>query len=354
MDQNHTDIDENLLLQYLLGKSDPVQETAVQAWLNAESGNRRVLDRLESLWVESGRLTPAPVAVDVNRAWKRVSSRMAHHEKSKFRIGELVIPVYRISSRNLVRAAAVIILLIGSYAIYRFTNLPLKKVELASETMIIHDTLPDGSKVYLNMYSTLLYPEHFKEACREVTLNGDAYFEIKPDEKQPFIVHAGKAVVRVLGTSFRVNTNPDGVADTDGSVKVTVYQGRVAFFNVGGEIADTTSLVMLAGESGILKRGALYPSMTEAPSPDDHFWANRSLDFRNISLSMVFALLEKYYPVKITTSDPAIAKCRLTASFVNEPADRIIAVIAASFGLQIEMQGQNVHLTGHGCDKNDQ
>jgi ferric-dicitrate binding protein FerR (iron transport regulator) len=101
----------------------------------------------------------------------------------------------------------------------------------------------------------------------------------------------------------------------------------------------------------MMKEGTLQPVKTDAASPDDLFWANRALDFRNTTLSGVFALLEQYYQISVSVSDPTILNCRLTASFVNEPADRILTVIAESFGLKLEVRGKIFQLTGNGCNK---
>jgi hypothetical protein len=60
---------------------------------------------------------------------------------------------------------------------------------------------------------------------------------------------------------------------------------------------------------------------------------------------------ENYYQIKVRVSDPAILNCLLTASFVNEPPDRIMSVIAESFGLQLQGSGQEFQLTGAGCDE---
>ena len=76
MDQNQGNIDEHLLLQYLLGNAGAEAQKHIEEWLNESKENRRLLDRLESLWLETGKLDPAPVAVDVEMAWKKVSRRM--------------------------------------------------------------------------------------------------------------------------------------------------------------------------------------------------------------------------------------------------------------------------------------
>jgi transmembrane sensor len=352
MNQNQQDIDELLLLQYLQGNADDALRTRIESWLNADSGNRRSLDRLESLWLETGRISPVPVAVDTDAAWDRMFLRISGAGN---REGMLRIPG---NSRVLWAIAASVIILAGIFSIYKLTERP-KQLMLASHDRVLTDTLPDGSKISLNLNSTLDYPAEFGNKVREVKLTGEVFFEVKHDSMHPFVVDAGPAKIRVLGTAFNVNVHPVRVVDPVRVkdpvrvVEVNVVQGRVMLFRVDERSGDTMSLILQAGESGIMKEGALKPERTVKSTPDGLFWANQSLDFSRTTLAEVFGLLEKYYALKISVSDPAILDCRLTASFVNEPAEKILTVIAESFGLKLEGRNQDYHLTGHGCNNED-
>ena len=343
MNQNQQDIDENLLLQYLLGNADKELVASIEVWLSADNRNRHCLDQLESLWLETGKLTPAPVAVDVEAAWEKVSMRISL-ENLKLPVYEKEKPTRIKLYRSLLGAAAMIILLIGVYTIFRLIHRPVKQVELFSGITIVHDTLPDGSKVSLNKNSRLVFPEKFSKSNREVTLTGEALFEVEPNKAYPFIVNTSLVGIRVLGTIFSVNTHSDGV------VLVSVTQGIVMLFKVDERNGDTLSLLLHTGECGMMKKGALHPVRTEATSPDGLFWANHTLDFRSTLLSEVFTMLEKYYSVKITASDPSVMNCRLTATFLNEPVNRILAIIAESFNLELQTQGKIYHFTGQGCN----
>ncbi len=352
MNQNQKDIDENLLLQYLLGNADEELRFKVGEWLSAGSRNRMHLDRLESLWLETGKLSPVPVSVDVEAAWLRMTERLALQEPAK--PGPAEKSSRMISARYLLGAAAMVILLVGIYSLYRYIISPVQQTEISSGSEIFHNTLPDGSMVILNTHSKLIFPEEFKKGKRLVTFAGEAYFEVKHDKSKPFIVNTGIAAVRVLGTSFRVKTQPKSGTNIAGEVEVSVTEGRVMLFVVDERSGDTASVILAAGESGIWKSGMVTPIRNGSTAPDVHYWANHLLEFRGNALSEVFQLLEKHYSVKITVGDPKVMDCRLTASFMNEPADRILAVIAGSFGLGLEVRGQNYHFTGHGCSrKND-
>lgn len=106
----------------------------------------------------------------------------------------------------------------------------LKEVKAEYHTLVVERggefqlILPDGTKVWLNSDSELRYPSIFNKATRQVYLKGEAYFEVKHSEKQPFIVTAGECQVKVLGTEFNISSYWD-----EGHIATTLVKGKVAY-----------------------------------------------------------------------------------------------------------------------------
>ena len=103
-----------------------------------------------------------------------------------------------------------------------------------------HLVLSDGTRVWMNARSRLVYPVAFGDT-REVELEGEAYFEVTRDENRPFIVHAGQVAVKVLGTEFNVNTCRKQKVQTvlvKGSVQVENGGKREVVLRPG-ELAET-------------------------------------------------------------------------------------------------------------------
>ncbi len=343
MNQNNQDIDESLLLQYLLGNTENENRSMVENWLDADSGNRKNLDRLEALWLETGKLNPPPLVVDVDKAWERFSDRTKDLEKPLAGISRQSVSIRFL--RFALGAAAMILLIFGIYTTIRLFTVKVKEIEMAAGTSIISDTLPDGSMVTLNRQSKLSYPEEFTNEERCLTLTGEAYFNVSKDPLKPFIVDAGRAKVKVLGTTFNVSAYPEK------EIRVTVNEGRVLFFVVDTLLKDTSSIVLEAGMTGTLKPGAASPEIVTDSIPDNLFWVNHTFDFNGTPLAEVFRMLEQYFDIKVSVSQQDILNCRLSASFVNDPADRIMTVVAESFGLKLSMKGKNYNLSGNGCSK---
>lgn len=109
----------------------------------------------------------------------------------------------------------------GETAIYREKNEVSTKT--GSNSRIV---LPDGSTVWLNAGSTIEYDKNFDHEIREVSLNGEAYFDVTKDPERPFIIHTQKINIKVLGTAFNVKSYAnDSHSETSlihGSIEVTM------------------------------------------------------------------------------------------------------------------------------------
>ena len=131
--------------------------------------------------------------------------------------------------------AASLLLCFASWFIYDYWK-PVAMQTVSAGAAISVITLPDQTKVTLNRYSSLTYPDRFKEDRREVQLQGEAYFEVEKDARHPFVVKADPVEVEVLGTHFNVEAYPG-----DAEVKTTLLEGSVAVNAPAGNSRITLS-----------------------------------------------------------------------------------------------------------------
>jgi transmembrane sensor len=139
-------------------------------------------------------------------------------------------------------------------------------------------TLADGTKVWLNAASSITYPTAFAGTSREVSITGEAYFEVTRNHKQPFIVKTLKEEVTVLGTSFNVNAYAEEPA-----MKTSLIQGSV---KVG-------KVVIRPGYAYI--NGKVIPTDIE----QDVAWKNGAFNFRNVDTEAAFRQLARWYNVEV-------------------------------------------------------
>jgi ferric-dicitrate binding protein FerR (iron transport regulator) len=196
-------------------------------------------------------------------------------------------------------------------------------------------TLPDGSNIFLNRNTRLSYRENFGRHGRNVALSGEAFFEITHDEKNPFTVDAGKASVKVLGTSFNIITsNPDL------AVEVFVKTGKVTVSDKGSE----NELVLDQGYLGIMNSGSSQKSINN--DPNYLAWNTGRLVYDGQTLDVVFRDLKKVYNMDLVTDDPGILKNKWTTNgpIDNQPQETIIRLICVSFNLSYTKDGNIYHL----------
>ncbi len=228
---------------------------------------------------------------------------------------------HRGRNRWLVAAGIAAILATGTFFLSRTD----KTVTLAATEEKQLFTLPDGSKVYLNRHSTLRYNNRFADNNRDITLQGEAFFDVVPDAKHPFIVHAGASQTEVLGTSFGIK------AYGEEPVRLNVVTGKVAFSNTERK---SDALVLTAGHSAVVKTGK-DPEAETGSDPNFTSWKDNRLVFHHTPLSATFAAMEDYFGITIKIEDPSIGSLEYMGTFDQPNADSIFKVISTATQVKI-------------------
>lgn len=149
-------------------------------------------------------------------------------------------------------------------------------------------TLPDGSRVWLNAGSSLTYPSRFTPKSREVTLTGEAYFEIQEQRFVPFKVLTEGQEVEVLGTQFNLSAYAD-----DPATQTTLVEGSVRVHIP----TNGASLQLQPGEQGQLVNDALGKSTVDIAQYIS--WKSGLFDFTDQSLDVVMRQLARWYDLEI-------------------------------------------------------
>lgn len=242
-------------------------------------------------------------------------------------------------------AAAISFFLIASYFLYPYlspteTNqlLATKVKEVsASKGQKLNIKLPDGTQIKLNANSKISYPENFSGGTREVTLNGEAYFDVKHNPSRPFIVHTKYATTQVLGTSFNINTTQEAIAVTlvNGRVNVSVPNGKTALLE--------------PDQQAIIARGATDIVTHKVDVQKYIGWKNNTLRFDHITVREAFAIMENWYNVKIKVNDPALMDCIITSKYENESLENVLNSFLFMLKMESKIDGRLVTVSGQGC-----
>ncbi len=255
-------------------------------------------------------------------------------------------PFYR---RYLAAAAcvAMIAIMFGIWTSYQFQISRQEPVAISAPNVPVKFTrnlkLPDGSLVILKDGSTLNYPESFSGEKREVTLNGEAYFDIMHTDSLPFVIHTGKVKTVVLGTSFNIRAYPGQkeivVSVTRGKVRVEKDEGEVL------AILTQDQQVVYKGEDSEIQK-------TETNAGKAAEWIKGDMEFDGAAFEDIALLLEKRYSVRIDFENSALKKCLTVVSFSGteslETILETLCVIRNASYTQID-SGQYI-IRGDGCE----
>lgn len=189
--------------------------------------------------------------------------------------------------------------------------------------------LPDGSKVWLNAESTLKFSVPFQKNIRNVDLQGEAYFEVTKNQKQPFVVHSGNIEVKVLGTQFDCKA-----FEEDKTIEVILEEGSVALnSNVGSGLEES---ILKPGDRAVIEKSTGKTLIRNEEIGKYIAWHNGKLVFDNTSMEEVSSMLERWYGVEVVVKDKDILNYRFTTTFDNESLFHVIELLSLSSPIQMK------------------
>ncbi len=261
-----------VILRFLGGNASSEEIVLLQTWLEESEANRQYFDEVNSTYQASITLNRLNHH-KVDQAWQMLSQRIEQEpivQKKRPKPSSLLI--YKIAATVclLVATAALLFKLIpGSTHEQHATIVRNSK---GNNTRIL---LPDSSTVWLNANSTLEYTNEFGNTTREVTLKGEAFFDVKKDNKA-FIVKTDKIQVHVKGTRFNIEAYKKNA-----TVKTTLEEGKVEL-HVDG---NNKFFTMKPGDQIILNT-QLNDIVVKKVNPFDvSAWKEDELVFDNTPLS---------------------------------------------------------------------
>lgn len=325
-----------LILKYLDNRCTPLEKEQVEQWLQLP-GNEQVLDEILTEKLPDDILAGAAVDVAVEKmeTWRTtLQQRMLPPVPKGGRIKKMFF--------RQVAIWATVLFGIGYYAVQQMGR---QRSGIATEALMVKRnamgqrasiTLTDGSVIMLGANSQLTYPETFNGNTREVTLDGEAFFEISEDPLHPFIVHTGDVQTKVLGTSFRISAfsgAPLTVAVATGKVRVDQQRN-------GGwmELA-----VLTPGRQVTWNGNANSPVVAAVNAADITGWKTGRLVFNNKTLQEVTTELERWYNAAIVFRQPEKAQERITVTlFSGASLEKTLQTLAVGSNFKYTINGKQV------------
>ena len=294
--------------------------------------------RLKALFGEA--LGTTPTTEQTEQAWQEfITPRRASSSKRK----NLYI--------GITSAAAVLVLMLALWPLMR-TDIPKESIQVFAslespkeityteegERMEVSTpagtttpiTLSDGTQVLLGANSRLEYAKHFSAGKREVTLTGEARFNVAKDAGRPFIVHTEQIQTQVLGTVFDVKAYPQTLPD------VTLYEGKVEV-----SLNGTAPRLMQPGEQAFLnKEGKLQ---LEKASEETSKWAEGEFAFDNRELMAVMQEIGSWYNISVVFHSRPLLEERIYFRMSRKASTNEVLAVLNDMGIaKFEIENEKI------------
>lgn len=304
----------------------------MENWRSSSPDHQKFFEEMEEIWKESGDLYSN---YEVNRVdgWEKLSDKLS--------LGTNNSNSLPVKLKYLSRFAAVLVLLVSIGFIAKFFNDRAKVgrevITFQAENKKADILLPDSSMVTLDRHSRLKYRKEYNATQREVDLKGTAFFSVKGDAFKPFIVNMEGCAVKVVGTSFFLNS--DSVSN---QITLIVVSGKVHFYAASKVdsfvVVSKNEKAMYAVSTGKIVKEQKY-------NPNEIVWKTGNFIFEEEKLLNVCNILSSYYAVKISLPDTSLNELRLTAGFNEQRLTDIIEAIEATFDIEADTVGHTIVLS---------
>jgi transmembrane sensor len=324
-----------LLTKRLSAGLDAAEQEEFNNFITANNECRQQYDFFKAYWVQ-------------NQEHYSNSDLMFQRIKNKINIPqqEAIVTDINVAAKrfnNIIKTvAAIFITAICCSAAYYFTQktgntkvaqLEMTKTPSRAKSKIV---LSDGSVITLNSETVLKYPPVFKGNTREVYLNGEAFFDVTKDHARPFIVHAGKMSIKVLGTAFNIKSY-----ENDPASETTLIRGAIEV-----TLTDRPSdrIILKPNEKLVLKSTPIKAQPLKKRSPKINYdsvntsyalttltylrsndttvvetsWVNNKLVFKDEEFKNLANKLERWYGIKVKFKNSDVKDYRFTGVFEKE------------------------------------
>ncbi len=197
-------------------------------------------------------------------------------------------------------------------------------------------SLPDGTTGWLNSNSSLKYNGNFN-ADRQVTLTGEAFFDVFKDKKRPFIVTTNEVIVKVLGTRFNIASY-----ENEKNVEVVLEEGKLAF-----TCKELNKSYILNPNDMIIYDKMVKDFSIEIVNPNKYLsWVEGKLVFRNEPLDVVARRLERWYDIDVEVNVAYTEDIKWRATFIDESLENVLSLMNRSLPINYSIEPQNLKPNG--------
>ena len=365
-------VTEELLFRHFHGSANEAESKLIADWLESSKPNRQFYATLKKISIDleaNTRVRTGTTDAAYNKFIQRVESSRsfyrAHIRFSNRRTGFRIVAI-----------AAAVMLLVSITLISYFAG--SHRFHLEDEAMYVVEVpyggrsnlvLPDGSKVWLNAGSKLTYSSRFSSRNREVSIEGEAYFDVEKNN-HPFVVKTSHLDIQVLGTTFNVKSYPD-----EDKIETTLVEGEIkikrkeskqllimnprekltyhkasssvkikntaeSLTEVGGEFTQVAP-----DEQDTSEAGARIEIREDIDPQPEVSWKDGDLIFSTEPLSELAKKLERKYDVQFIFLDQELKTYSYSGTLRDVPLEQVLNALELTSPVRYKIDGRVVQLT---------
>lgn len=319
---------DRLITDYLEGVISAEDEARLVAWINQSEENNVHFRMVEADWEAAH--SPSAEAVHMlqmvrEQTLRKVARQQARRRRrvwggvSAFAVAAAVIAAVIMIPRQTMQAPQ------------PATELYTMAAPVGTHSML---SLPDGTTVWLNAGSSLSYGSDFNVRSRDITLKGEAYFEVAHNEGLPFVVYAGDCSFTVLGTKFDISAYTD-----DPSLQVVLMEGSLRFQS------ELSTDLMTPGDR--IRFNGIENEMVKDKVNAGQYcsWKDGHIVYDKITLPMLVRRLSREYNVDIVLTTEAFNSRNLRVSFTNvESVESVLAALCDIMPVSVTRRGSTFYV----------
>jgi len=315
---------DTLLAKYFGGNATEQELLQLEEWIATSPENEAEFMRMTKLYELAGTPENARLEINTEAAKQQFNDYRAKSNEKKhvqFRPAS--------NKRNwLVGAAAVGLLLLATTLFWKTQD--SNPIVLAAQLEPLKIQLADATTVNLSAGSTLTYDASFAKKTKEISLSGEASFDVGTLGNGKMKVTANETFIEDIGTVFEVSA-----FERNDYVQVKVTEGLVKFYT-----ATDKGIVVKAHETGIYdKRTKKFRIAARYKFENGNELVQLNLD--GVTLQQAVRIIENAYNITVKLANDDFADKQITVTFTNEKAETVLSVMSQTLGLKVEKVGEN-------------
>lgn len=343
--------DSQFLIRVIKKEITQEERETFEKWLDERDENREEFGQIALLWDKLGKL-PTPPSPDPDVEWGKFQKKLKEFDQTS----EEKVKIFRVSEEHrqstfasriqkriwYYRAAAIILISILVFQLIPREKLHQEIVQKINNEKYEFTTqkgeratfiLSDGTIIYLNAQSKLIYPKYFDENYRMVELEGEAYFSVKSIKNYPFIVKTGNNYTEVRGTEFNIKFRKNRLNLVVTKGKVVIYnETKAKFVNV-----KPGELVLSSDDVGITNPIPVDTKLYTA-------WRENKLSFIKTPFEDVLEEIDRFYNVNSICKNKKALNKTLTGYFESNSLDDVLLKISIALDVNITRNGNTIYV----------